>query len=445
MEPQTNFASVGSDRVAYQVLGDGPRDLVHTFGLWSQVDVAVEDPSTLRYLRRLASFSRVILFDARGSGLSDPRPPDGRSLVEHWTEDLLSVLDAVGARAPALMGIVDAGPLLLSFVDVHPERCSSLILFNTSACFEAAPDYPIGFTPEQLRVFDDFMQSSWGQESWVEWFLPSLSDNAPLRRWVAKWCRIQAPPGTAVANVREVVSVDARRVLPELRVPTLVMTRTGYRMLPVPHGRFIAEQLPGARFIELPGADGLPMWETTDEILDHIEEFLTGSRHGGGPERVLATILFTDIVDSTRRAAELGDAAWRQVLDRHDRVIRDQISLHRGRLVDAAGDGTLATFTNPEWAIECALGLRRALRELGVEIRTGVHTGSVELREDGRIGGVAVHIGARLMSLAEPGEVLASHTVQGILIGSRYVFDERGTHELKGVPGRWPLYAVKGG
>jgi class 3 adenylate cyclase len=216
-------------------------------------------------------------------------------------------------------------------------------------------------------------------------------------------------------------------------------------MIPASHGRFIAEQVPHARFIELPGADGLPLWETTDEILAHVEEFLTGSRPGGGPERVLTTLLFTDIVDSTRHAARLGDAAWRQLLDRHDRVLRDRIDLHRGRVVDSAGDGTLATFSSPDAAIECALGLPGALRELGVKLRTGLHAGTVELRENGRLGGIAVHIGARLMSLAEPDEVLVSHTLQGILIGSRHSFDERGVHELKGVPGRWPLYSVKAG
>lgn len=440
--PETRFATVGNDRVAYQVMGEGPRDLVHTIGLWSQVDVVLEDPATLRYLKRLASFSRLLWFDSRGSGLSDPRPADGRPIWEHWSEDLLAVLDAVGSQKPAIMGMTDAGLLAPLFVAAHPQRCSALVLFNATARPMAAPDYPIGFTPEQSQRFEKFLSGTWGSEKWVDWWAPSAAQNDALRRWMAHWCRIQAPPRTAVANMREVAQIDTRQVLPEIRVPTLVMTRREFRMWPIAHGRYLAEHIPSARFVELPGSDGLPMWETTDEILDLVEEFLTGARRGGVPERMLATVLFTDIVDSTQRAAELGDAAWRQLLDRHDRAVREQIGLHRGKLVDSAGDGTLATFTHPDQAIECALALHRAVAKLGVGIRIGLHTGTVELRDDGRVGGMAVHIGARVMAAAKAGEVLASRTVHDVLIGSHHAFEERGEHELKGVPGRWPLYAV---
>lgn len=439
--PETRFASVGGDRVAYQVIGDGPRDLVHTIGLWSQVDVIFDDLSTQRYLRRLAATHRVILFDARGTGLSDARPADGRSIAEHWGEDLLAVLDAAGASAPSMLGIVDAGPLMLRFLELHPDRCSRLVLFNTSACFAAAPDYPIGFTPQQLQRFHVFLHATWGQDKWVEWFVPSVAANEPLRRWVARWCRAQASPGTAVANVREIVQMDGRSGLGALAIPVLVMARRDYRMIPPAHGRYIAEHVPGARFVLLPGADGLPIFETTDAILDQVEEFLTGSRQSE-PERVLATVLFTDIADSTVRAAELGDAAWRQLLDRHDRTLREQIALHRGRLVESTGDGALATFDRPDHAIECALSLHRALGVLGVAIRAGLHTGSVELREAGRVGGMAVHIGARVATVARPGEVLVSRTLRDVLLGSHYAFRERGVHELKGVPDRWTLYAV---
>jgi class 3 adenylate cyclase len=438
----TRFATVGNDRVAYQVLGDGPRDLVHTIGLWSQVDVILEDPSTVRYLQRLASFCRVIWFDARGTGLSDPRPSDGRTLVDHWGEDLLAVLDAAGARAPALMGMTDAGPLLLRFVAAHPERCSQLVLFNTTSRFAAAPDYPIGFTPEQLGIFEEFVRKYWGQEHFTDWWVPSLRANEPLRRWVTKWSRIQASPGTALANVREVTKIDARDVLASLAVPVLVMVRSDYRLLPVPHSGYMAERIPDARIVVLPGADGLTIWETTDEILDLVEEFVTGARRGE-PQRALATVLFADIADSTHRAAELGDAAWRQLLDRHDRIVRDQIALHRGEWVESAGDGTLATFDHPDRAVECALALQREIASLGLALRVGLHTGTVELREDGRVGGIAVHIGARVMAEAISGEVFVSRTVRDVLLGSRYEFDERGEHELKGVPDRWRLYAIR--
>ncbi|HVH17839.1 MAG TPA: adenylate/guanylate cyclase domain-containing protein [Myxococcota bacterium] len=442
--PETRFATVSRDRVAYQIVGDGPRDLVHTIGLWSQVDVILDDPTTQRYLRRLATTHRVILFDARGTGLSDERPADGRTIAEHWAEDLLAVLDAAGSRAPSILGIVDAGPLLLRFLELHPERCSRLVLFSTSARFAAAPDYPIGFTPEQLERFYDFLHTTWGHEKFVEFFVPSVVTNEPLRRWVARWCRAQASPGTAVANVREIAEMDGRPGLAALGIPVLVMSRRDYAMIPASHGRYLAEHVPGARFVLLPGADGLPIFETPEAILDQIEEFLTGSRQSE-PERVLATVLFTDIADSTRRAAELGDAAWRQLLDRHDRVLREQLGLHRGRLVESAGDGALATFDRPDQAIECALSLHRALDALGVAIRAGLHTGSVELREDGRVGGMAVHIGARVVAAAQPGEVLVSRTVRDVLLGSRYAFAERGEHELKGVPERFALYAVDAG
>lgn len=442
--PETRFATVGDDRVAYQVLGAGPRDLVHTLGLWSQVDVVLDDPTTQQYLRRLASTHRVILFDSRGTGLSDPRPADGRTVAEHWAEDLLAVLDAVGTRAPAMLGVIDAGPLLLRFLERHPERCSRLVLFNTTARFAAAADYPIGFTPAQLERFYAFVHTSWGQEKWVEWFVPSVAANEPLRRWTARWCRVQASPGTAVANVREIAQMDGRSGLAALRIPVLVMSRSDYSMIPASHGRYVADHVPGARFVLLPGADGLPMFETTGPILDEIEEFLTGTR-GSEPERVLATVLFTDIADSTRRVAELGDVAWRQLLERHDRILREQIGLHRGRLVDSAGDGALATFERPEQAIECALALHRALGALGLPIRAGLHTGSVDLREAGRVGGMAVHVGARVLAAAQPGEVLVSRTLRDVLLGSRYAFRERGEHELKGVPDRWALYAVDAG
>jgi class 3 adenylate cyclase len=439
---ETHFAAVGEDRVAYQTLGNGPPDLVHTIGLWSEVDVMLEDPSTLRYFSRLASFCRVICFDARGSGLSDPRPDDGRTVAEHWGEDLLAVLDAIGAPAPAMMGSADAGPLLLRFVAKHPSRCSQLILFNTTSRFAFAPDYPIGFTPEQLERFAGFLRGTWGQQKFVDWWCPSVVNDEPLRRFIAKWSRVQASPGAALANIRDVIPEDAREALDGLRIPVLVMARRGSRLLPIAHSRYIADRVPGARFVELPGADGLPIWESSDEILDAVEEFVTGGRHRE-PQRALATVLFTDIADSTRRAAELGDAAWRQLLDRHDRIVRDQIDLHRGEWVESAGDGTLATFDHPDRAIACALALQRALANLGLALRVGLHLGTVELREGGRVGGMAVHIGARVMALANSGELLVSRTVRDVLLGSRYEFDERGEHELKGVPDRWRLYAIR--
>jgi class 3 adenylate cyclase len=339
-----------------------------------------------------------------------------------------------------MMGMADAGPLLLRFVAAHPARCSRLILFNTTARFAAAPDYPIGFTPEQLQRFEQFLHSAWGNERWADWWCPSQASNAAVQRWVAKWTRVQASPGTALANVREVIPTDARGALRAIEIPVLVMARREHRMLPPAHSRYVADHVPGARFVELPGSDGLPIWETSDEILELVEEFVTGSR--AEPDRALATLLFADIAGSTRRAVELGDAAWRQLLDRHDRIVREQIGLYRGKWVESTGDGTLATFDHPDLAIDCALSLHRALAELGIGVRIGLHTGTVEVRDDRRVGGIAVHIGARVMAEARDGEVLVSRTVRDVLLGSRYEFNQRGEYELKGVPDRWSLYTA---
>jgi len=441
--PQTRYASVGNDRVAYQVFGKGKRDLVHVTGLWSHVDVAWDEPSVARFLRRLGSFSRLIRFDRRGSGLSDPRPEDGRSEAEHWQEDLLAVLDTVKSEAPYLLCQLDGGPLALLFVDAHPKRCSGLILVNTTARYLEAPDYPQGHRPKDAEKFVEFVRKNWGNERFCEILVPSQAQNEPIRRWISKWCRAVASPRTVAANLEALADLDARRVLPDIGIPTLVMTGSDHAVFPVSHGRYLAEKIPGASFVQFPGADSFLMWEEADATLDRIKEFVTGERGSAESERTIATVMFTDIVKSTERAAKLGDAAWRELLDRHDRIVREQLSSFGGRLVDSAGDGTLAVFDSPRRAIDCALALISELQTLKIEIRAGLHIGELELREDGRVGGMAVHIGARVMGWAKGGELVASRTLRDILIGSRYQFRERGIHELKGVPSKWPLYAVR--
>ena len=441
--PETRYASVGNDRVAYQVLGKGKRDLVHVTGLWSHVDVAWEEPSVARFLRRLGSFSRLIRFDRRGSGLSDPRPKDGRAGVEHWHEDLLAVLDTVKAKAPYLLCHLDGGPLALLFVHSHPERCSGLILVNTTARYLEAPDYPQGHPRKQAEKFVEFVRENWGNRRFCEILVPSQAKNEPIRRWISKWCRSAASPRTVAANLEAIAELDARHVLPDVTIPAIVMTGVNHSVFPVSHGRYLADNIPGACFVELPGADSFVMWEAPDETLDRIKEFVTGERGATQPERTVATVMFTDIVKSTKRAAELGDAAWRELLDRHDRIVREQLSAFRGRLVDSAGDGTLAVFDIPRSAIDCAHALIAALKTLKIRIRVGLHIGELELREDGRVGGIAVHIGARVLGQAKADELLVSRTVRDVLIGSRYQFRERGMHELRGVPSKWPLYAVR--
>lgn len=442
-QPATRFAAIGADRIAYQVGGEGPRSLVLTSGLWSHLEMLWEEPGIARVLRRLGSFGRLIRFDRRGSGLSDPRPADGGSLVDHWIADLLAVLDATGTHAPIIVSTIDSGPLVLKFVERHPERCSGLVFANTTACYAEKPGYPEGHPPAEGEAIRTRISDAWGREEGVaQTHMPAVAGDPARVRWYAKFQRAMASPRTMAENLALTARIDARDVLPTIRVPTLVIARHGLEVFPPQQSRYLARHIPGARYEEIEGRDLTIFWEHADTILALIEEFVTGERADAVAERALATLLFTDIVDSTRQLAKLGDAAWRELLDQHDRLVAATIAGHGGKLVDNAGDGTLATFGTPGRAIDCALALHAALKPLRLEIRTGLHIGEIELREHGRIGGMAVHIGARVLGRCEPGEVLVSRTVRDVMIGSRYEFDERGIHSLKGVPSKWPLYAV---
>jgi class 3 adenylate cyclase len=442
--PETRFASIGNDRIAYHVWGEGPRDVLYTSGLWSHLDVDWEDPSLARFNRRLGSFCRVIRFDRRGAGLSDRPTDDGTSFAEHWLQDCKAVLDAVGSSSAVFFGSATAecGPLLLRLLERDPSRCSGLIFFNSSACWARRLDYPQGHSPEAREQIREFIGRMWGKPEFSALTVPSRAKDEKFLQWYAKFQRSMASPRTVMENIDALSELDARDVLPNVRVPTLVMGRAHARFIPIAQARYLADHIPGARFVEVPGSESSPCWETPELIADLVEEFVTGKRHGGDAERTIATVMFTDIVASTERAASIGNAAWRALLDRHDQIVREQVALYRGRFVDASGDGTLATFDNPGRAIDCAQSLQHALKSLDLEIRAGIHAGEIELRDDGRIGGMAVHIGARVLALAGAGQVFVSHTVQGMLVGSHYRFEEYGTHELKGVPGHWPLYAV---
>jgi class 3 adenylate cyclase len=441
-QPETRYVTVGNDRIAYQVLGEGPRDLVATSGQWGHLDLDWEDPGVARFFRRLASFGRLIRFDPRGTGLSDPQPSDGRNVWEHWSEDLLAALDACRSQSAAILAWIDGGMLALHFAAAFPERVRALVLLNGAARYAAAPGYPEGTPPEAIEQFMEFTKRHYGTERWARASNPSLIGDERTLRWYAKYTRAVASPRASAEGFANQQRLDVRSILPSIRAPTLVMARSNYRWVPLAQSRYVAEHVPGAQFLEIPGANAAPFWETPDLILDHIEEFLTGVRHGGEPERMLVALVFCDIVGSTARAAELGDTAWRVLLDRHDRILGEQVGLFAGKVVNRAGDGSLSTFENPGRAIQCALALRRAWRELGVETRIGIHFGEVERREDGEIGGVGAHIGARVMAAAGAGELLVSRTLRDILLGSRFEFTDRGTHELKGVPGQWQLYAV---
>jgi len=441
MPPKTRYAKSGDVHIAYQVLGDGPFDLVFIPGFVSNVEHYWEMPVVPRMLNRLASFSRLILFDKRGTGLSDPvsEVPS----LEQRVQDLMAVMATAGSERAALWGISEGGPTSIHFAAHHPDRTTALVLYGTTARFSEAPDYPMGFSREALDNLLDALETNWGEGVLANLFAPNFaSDEAFLATW-GRYQRTGASPSMARALIRALWEIDVRSDLPRVQVPTLILHRVGELMLPVPHARYMAERIPGAKLVELPGEDHLPFVGDVDAIVDEMEEFLTGSRHGAEPDRVLATILFTDIVGSTQRAAEIGDRAWRDLLDRYYAAVRKELARFRGQEVDTAGDGHFARFDVPAAAIRCARAIRDTVAALGIQIRAGVHTGECEVIGE-KIGGIAVHIGARVAAAAGPGEVLVSSTVKDLVSGSDLRFTDRGTHTLKGVPGEWRLYAVEG-
>jgi class 3 adenylate cyclase/alpha-beta hydrolase superfamily lysophospholipase len=425
--------------IAYAVLGDGPLDLLCIPGFVSHLEVFFEAPGADRYFGRLASFARLIMYDKRGQGLSD-RPPDPPTL-EQSMEDARAVLDAVGAERVAVYGISEGGPTCALLAATYPERVTSLVLYGTWARILAGPDYPIGVTTEVFERFVQAVREDWGGPVALRLWAPSVSDDPEVQRWWAKLLRMGTSPAGAEALLRLYTEIDARHALTTITAPTLVLHRSGDRMIPLAAGRAIAEAIPGAKFVELPGDDHLPVAHP-DQIMDEVEEFLTGERRAPERDRMLATVMFTDIVGSTAKAAELGDRRWRELVERHDELLRREIGRNRGREVKTMGDGFLATFDGPARAIRSATSARDAVRRLGLDIRAGLHTGEVEVMS-GDIGGIAVNIGARVGALASAGEVLVSRTVTDLVAGSGIEFDDRGTHALKGVPGEWQLYAVK--
>jgi pimeloyl-ACP methyl ester carboxylesterase len=437
----TRYARSGEVNIAYQVVGEGPLDLVFVSGWVSNLDLMWEEPSFARFLRRLASFSRLILFDKRGTGLSDRVPDDDLPTLEARMDDVRAVLDAVGAERAALLGHSEGGPMCLLFAATYPERTVALVLIGTYARRLVGDGYPFGAAPQAYEAFLQEIADGWGGPVGLEGRAPSLVDDERFRTWWSDYLRMSASPGAALALTRMNGDIDVRPALETIAVPTLVVHRTGDRSLPVEGARYLADRIRGARLAELPGDDHLPFVGDQDAILDEIEEFLTGVRRGVETDRVLATVLFTDIVGSTDRAVQLGDRAWRDLLDSHHLAVRRELDRWRGTEVDTVGDGFLATFDGPARAIRCACAIRDSVRRLGLEVRAGLHTGECEV-QGGTVAGIAVHIGARVSALAGAGEVLVSSTVKDLVAGSGIEFDERGEQELKGVPGRWRLYSV---
>ena len=444
MPPQTRYARSGDLHIAYQTLGDGPLDLVLVDQWFSNVDAAWDFPPLARLMTQLASFSRLIVFDKRGTGLSDPVALDALPTIEGWVDDLRAVLDAIGSTRVALMSGVGASYLTLVFAATHPARTSALVLVDPYARFARSPDYPIGMPVDRLPEDLERLRASWGVGGGTMNFLaPNLLSDRTLAAQYLRYERQSASPGAARAMIGALYDSDVREILPAIRVPTLIIShRLGARIGPE-HGRYIAERVAGARFVELPGSENYVWAGDTQPLTDEVEEFLTGVRPAPEPDRVLATVLFTDIVGSTAQAAELGDAKWRRLLGEHDREIRAVLDRFRGHEVKTTGDGFLATFDGPARAVRCAFAIRDAVASYGMAVRAGLHTGEIELTHND-VAGIAVHIAARICGLAGPGEVLVSSTVKDLVAGAGLVFEARGARSLKGVPGEWAIFAAAG-
>jgi len=440
--PETRYAKTADGvHIAYQVLGDGPFDLVLVTGYVSHAELAWDNPEMADFLRALASFSRLILFDRRGLGLSDP--VQGAPTIEDRMQDVRAVMDAAGSERAALLGISEGGPMSMVFAATYPERVSALVLYGTFARLTEADDYPWGYPSDVFEQFVDSKVMAWGGDDTVDVFAPSRAQDAEFRRRWATFERRATSPGAYRSLMDMNGETDVRDVLTSIRVPTLVLHRSDDIPVRIGNGLYLSEHIAGARFVELPGGDHFFFVGDTGRLLDEVEEFLTGRRSVHEQDRVLATVLFSDIVGSTEQAIRLGDAGWRRLLDQHDRLTRREVDRWRGRVVKSTGDGALATFDGPARAIRCAAGLQAALRNEQVRIRVGMHTGEIELRDDD-IGGIGVHIAARVEALAGPDEVLVTKTVTDLVAGSGISFADRGLHDLKGVPGSWQLYAVAG-
>jgi pimeloyl-ACP methyl ester carboxylesterase len=438
--PDTRYARLGEDHIAFQTLGSGPRDIVFMSAWFSHVDGRWEEHRFASMLRRLSGLGRLIVFDKRGSGASDPLP-HAEPTWEDWADDIRAVMDAAHSDRATVIGVGDSGPMALLFAATHPERVASLVVINTGARLMRGEGYPWGLTSDEVERFLARARETWGTGGLAETFAPSVTDDERYRQWWARYQRMGASPGRSVAMARLLFEMDVRDVLPSIRVPTLVVHRKDFRLFPIEYGRYLAERIPGAKLVELEGADGFIYLGDMNGLVDEVEEFVTGARRAHEIDRVLASVLLTDMVKSTDKAVELGDRRWRQLLDEHDAIVRSLLDQYRGRLHRTTGDGILATFDGPGRAIRFAFDLRARLRQLGIEIRMGMHTGEIELREN-EIAGVAVVIAARLMAEAGAGELIASSTVKDLVTGSEISFVDRGMRALKGVPNEWRLYQV---
>jgi len=430
--------------LAYDVFGEGDRDILVTLGWVASFQSSWEHPAHARWLRRLGTFGRVIMWDKRGTGLSDRLPRERVPTLEERIDDMRVVMDAAGSERAVVVGVSEGAALSAVFAATHPERAESLVLIGGYARLLRDEGYEWGADPVAVAAFNRRMEETWGDNAGLlKLWAPSVADDPVAQDHWNRMLVFGGTPATAIAWLEMVQDTDVRATLPAVRVPTLVLHRRGDQLIPVEHARYLAEHIPGARLVELPRGDHL-WWVDGDDILDEIESFVTGATTAFEPDRVLATVMFTDIVDSTTRAAELGDRRWRDLVDAHDRAVRTALQRFRGREVKTLGDGFLATFDGPGRAIRCARDVRETVRRLGLDVRAGLHTGEVEVDGDD-ISGIAVNIGARVGAQARPGEVLVSQTVKDLVAGSGLDFDDRGEHDLRGVPGSWRLWSLAAG
>ncbi|HEY2769108.1 MAG TPA: adenylate/guanylate cyclase domain-containing protein [Solirubrobacteraceae bacterium] len=438
--PETRFAKAGELSIAYQVVGEGDVDVILVPQWLTNIEQYWEHPAAAYFLRRLASFSRLIMFDKRGSGLSDMVP--GTQTLEERMDDVLAVMDAVGSERAVLFGPSEGAPMAALFAATYPERCVSLVLYGGCARWLEAPDYPEGRPPALVAAYGQHWIDGWGSGGSLGVLAPTLAHDPEFRRWWGKFERHSVRPGMVKPIFETINALDIRPVLPAIKVPTLVLHRENDRLVDAANGRYLAAHIPGARYVELEGEDHIWFAGDADALLDEIEEFVTGARGTHDPDRILATVMFTDIVSSTETAARLGDRRWHELISDHDQLVNRQVTTYRGRTIRSTGDGVFASFDGPARAIRCALSVIDVARSLNVEIRAGLHTGECQLAGND-LAGVTVHIGARIADLAGPRQVLVSGTVRDLVVGSNIAFVDRGVRPLIGVPGEWRLFMVE--
>lgn len=441
MEPVAGYARLGDERIYYMTIGEGPPDVVINTGSWGSVDTEWEDPGIRLFYGKAAAYGRTILFDRRGTGASDPVPLNALPPWESFVEEVECVMDSVGIEKASILGSADGGPTSMLFAANKPDRVDSLILYCTYSRQLADADYPIGYPQEAAVQQVREMADRWGEPGASALWIPSKAGDLQFQNWHAKVQRSVASPGAALAYALQGLEQDVRAILPTIRVPTLVIHAAHSQVIPVEFGRYIADNIEGAEFVEIDGGDVAPYWEHPDELISIIYGFLSGAESEPTSDRRLATVMFTDIVGSTHQAEKLGDRSWNALLDVHDTTTQRLVDKNNGAVIKTTGDGALATFDGPGRAIQCAAALSQELSQIEISLRTGIHVGEIETR-GADVGGVAVNLASRVMSAAAPGEILVSRTVKDLVVGSGIVFSDRGSHHLKGIEGEWQLYSV---